>query len=221
MLNAESRREVCFHEAAHAIVHALGGATIHRLAVAPVGATEWTIEGRKHGVLSDLWGVCQASDLSFHVKMNIRWSEDDEKYIANRKGALDILKLIDKSKPGIKDAMNREVRAQMCGFLAGPIATQIFLDEDVDAHDSFCRYTEGGDVAVSLAISNFLPRQAVVEFDHAAKIVEQILLTPEIWAQVSKLAERLEEVGDMNGDEVYDYLPESLDGWPLAPPAKK
>lgn len=45
MLNAERRREVCFHEAGHAIVHALGGAMIHRLAVAPEGATEpeiWT-----------------------------------------------------------------------------------------------------------------------------------------------------------------------------------
>lgn len=220
MLNAECRREVCFHEAGHAIVHALGGAMIHRLAVAPEGATEWSIEGRKQGVLADLWGVCQASDLNSNVTMNMRWCPEQEKYITNRKGMLDIVKLIEKSMPGYKGALERELRSQMYGFLAGPIATQIYYGHEVDVHDTSCMYTEGGDVAVAMAVSNFLPRQAAIEYDHAAKVVEGLLRQPDVWAKVTNLAERLEEIGDM-AEKLEDYLPEALADWPTAPPARK
>lgn len=193
---------------------------IHRLAVAPEGATEWSIEGRKHGVLTDLWGVCQASDLSTNVVMNMRWDQDESKYITNRKGFQDLIKFIEKAMPGYKDSLTRELRAQMYGFLAGPIATQIYYGEEVDVHDTWCMYTEGGDVALAMAISNFLPRQPETEYDHAAKVVEELLRQPEIWTKVTNLAERLEEIGDM-AEELDEFLPEPLADWPPAPPARK
>jgi hypothetical protein len=59
-LTREERKAVCVHEAGHAVLHALGGAFVYRVAVAPEGATEWTTTARKGEALADLVGAGQA-----------------------------------------------------------------------------------------------------------------------------------------------------------------
>ena len=58
-LSRYERRLTCVHEAAHAVMYALGGYKIAQVAVAPEGATNWTVKLRKGNVLHDLWGVCE------------------------------------------------------------------------------------------------------------------------------------------------------------------
>lgn len=222
MLSAEYRREVCFHEAAHAVMYAVGGATVYRLAVAPVGATDWHIERRKGGgLMRDLWGVCQASDIGPHVKMHMQWDEADEKYLTNRKALMNLLKMVDAQMPNYKADITRQIRANMCAILAGPIASQIYDDNEVDIYSEDCRHVDGGDVAVAEALSNFLTRQPTVELNHAAALTEQLLRQPEIWALVTGLATELETVGDIKEDGIFDLLPEPRKDWPPAPAPKK
>lgn len=121
-LSKENRREVCVHEAAHAVVAHQCGIGVYGLAVAPEGSIEWACEGRKGTVLTDLWGVCHTSD-SGNLRY-LKWDED-EWYYRLKDGSNRNALLADLSTESRK-FVQRLIRADICCFLAGPAASQIW-----------------------------------------------------------------------------------------------
>jgi hypothetical protein len=71
-LDRVQRREVCFHEAGHAVVFALGGVAVSRVAVAPEGAGEWRTPSGNGRTCSDLWGLCVKAELVLPRQL-LRW----------------------------------------------------------------------------------------------------------------------------------------------------
>ena len=66
------------------------------------------------------------------------------------------------------------------------------------------------DLAVADGLSQLLPPG---ELEHLVRVTDETLRTPSVWAQVTALADELERVGDM-ADQLDDYLPEPMVGWP-------
>lgn len=83
-LTKERRRSVCVHEAGHAVIFALCGIFVFRVAVAPEGAESWEIESRNGKMMTDLWGMCSTSDAPIDVGLLLEWSEEDGFYRVNR-----------------------------------------------------------------------------------------------------------------------------------------
>ncbi|SDJ27312.1 hypothetical protein SAMN04487926_14050 [Paraburkholderia steynii] len=81
MLTPKLRRAACFHEAGHAVIHALGGSSIYGLAVAPEGSDSWTYHGRKGVEIEGAAGVCEPCDTPW-LAMYLEW--DGSTYRANR-----------------------------------------------------------------------------------------------------------------------------------------
>jgi hypothetical protein len=222
ILTKEQRRAVCVHEAGHAVIFALGGARIHRLAVAPEGDDgTWTIDSRKGGTLTDLWGVCQPSDF-WEMQMRLTWNEAELTWEADRKGFDAFMRQMQAHLAECRSPYARRyiaetrriVRAHVCGCIAGPAAEQIFnggdvwLDEAVD----YSNATE--DIVIAQARSWLLPYRN--EYTHAVEVTEAALRRPDIWERVIRLADELERLGDME-DELDGFLPDALPGWPSSP----
>lgn len=217
-LTAQQRREVCVHEAAHAVVHALGGVWVYGLGVAPEGASDWETEDRKGYLMADLWGCCHTSDAP--VWRFIQW--DDEGfggYNSDWKGYADLLRQLDKHQRGSSAAQLRELRAHICGTLAGPIADAI---REGRPEGGICLglYDSGefDDVTKAEAFCCLLPFYE--EFHHLATETERILRVPETWQVVMHLADALEAAGTLK-EELRDFLPASRRSWPPSSPMKR
>ncbi|MBC8739018.1 hypothetical protein F6X40_19890 [Paraburkholderia sp. UCT31] len=212
-----TRRAVCVHEAAHAVIHALGGAFIYRVAVAPEGCEEWSIESRKGGVIqTDLWGVCQASDPpGLHY---LDWYEPDE-FGGTYRSRLEEWRFI-RSQLSLcsRRFMNRNTRVHVCGLLAGPIASQIWHGCDIDVYPGPLAdgWGPGSDIAKAAGLATLLERP---EYDYLAELTEATLRRPDVWAMVLRLADELEQVGDI--EEFPGLLPEEVPGWPPSSRAKR
>lgn len=213
-LTAARRRAVCFHEAGHAIVHALGGAFVYRVAVAPEGSTDWTTSGRKGDHLTDLWGVCSASDSPAGWFFRKHDDYNGDVYLsADRRGWRAFLKVVESDRIAGK-AMRREqlrqIRAHCCALLAGPAAEQIHLGEepwlDVDGEHGAI-----DDAKLAQAHAWLLPWRG--ELDHLHALTVSTLRTPWVWQYVQRLADELERVGEVE-DQVHTFLPDAIPGWP-------
>jgi hypothetical protein len=221
-LTKEYRRVVCVHEAGHAVIHALGGSIVHRVAVAPEGSDDtWTIEGRKGGTLTDLWGVCQASDF-IEMDRAMTWNEAEMTWECDRKRFDAQLRQVEAqlvehraryARRYVQES-RRIVRAHICGGIAGPAAEQIFNGEEVwlDEPDDHSNATE--DIVIAQARSWLLPYRN--EYTHAVEVTEAALRRSDIWERVIRLADELERLGDMD-DELDGLLPDPLPGWPSSP----
>ncbi len=207
-LTARRRREICVHEAAHAVVHAIGGATVYAVEVAPKGATDWVAEGRKGGILTDLWGCCQTSDAPGW--MFIRWDEDG--YCGNRKGYTNLLHKLDSHYRGSSKAQRRQLRAYICGTLAGPIADAIREGQPEGSIYLEPEWERYEDLTVAEALCWLLPFRK--EFDRLATETERILREPETWRAVLRLANALESAGRIEYDGLQHYLPCYRQHWP-------
>lgn len=129
-LSREVRRVTCVHEAGHAVLHALSGAFIYRMAVAPEGASDWTTTGRKGDAMADLWGVCEPSGspgLGF-----VHCDAEDLRLVADRTAFAAMLQLMEANAKGAMREGYRQIRAHVCGAMAGPVAEQIFKGEEPD-----------------------------------------------------------------------------------------
>ena len=169
VLSAERRRVVCVHEAAHAVVHSFGGSTIYGVEVAPLGATNWTTEGRKGGLLNDLWGVCHISDMQTYG--HLLWNDEEFSFTADKKGFSALLREMDKHKKGIGKEFRRSIRANVCGLLAGPISEGILAGEAKGIWIESLQPKD--DCHIAGALCELLPCRN--ELDHLANTAEQYL----------------------------------------------
>jgi hypothetical protein len=206
VLSKEQRRVTCVHEAGHAVVHALGGARVHSIRVAPEGVESWKPTLRKGESLKDACGVCETDDLWFHLPF-LQWIEAEGYFRSDRQGFESLFRPM-----GVLPAMRRELRARLCAALAGPIAEMLVLGEKV--------FVEVGgvwdpthDIQRATSYSLLLPWRN--EFEHLAELTERVLKNPNVWSNVITLADRLEVVGDMC--DVDEFLPKSIRNWPPSP----
>lgn len=209
-LTAGARRLTCIHEAAHAVMAALGGSNIYRLAVAPCGATEWAVLSSKGPhVLNGLWGVCQATD-AWLLYMFLDWDEGSGCYRLNNAS------LASMGAFGFK-SMRSTARAEICMLLAGIAAEAIYLGDKPSLY-SDCSFDRAEDLAKAEGLALLLHWRH--EYDFLVMLVEQVLLREDVWAVVMRLADELGLQGDMS--EFNGLLPLAIDSghWPPSPRSK-
>ena len=214
-LSRERRRAVCVHEAAHAVIYALGGAWVYRVAVAPEGSAEWRTAGRKGAELADLLGVCCPSDSP--ATMFIRWDAEECAATADRRRFAELLAMMEEHCRGYKREQWRQVRAHVCAMLAGPAAEQLHErpDEEPYLWEGDCG--EFDDITKAEAHCWLLPWRG--EFAHLAALTIETLRRPDVWALVLAVADRLEAVVDLE-EELMPLLPTAAPDWPPSPRAK-
>lgn len=211
MLTKEKRKEYCVREAAQAVVHALGGSVVYRVAVAPIGAKEWEIEGRKGGVKKDIFSDCQTSDI-MTINPYIQVDEAGN-FVVHADAYKSFVAGIDAKIPNYLRDSSREIRLHMYGEIANLIAPQIQIgvEASVDEEDSSYTYAN--------VYAQFLSGNADVEFSEAVNLIEDLLKQEEVWRQVTLLAEELEKTGDMDEAQIEGFLPQPLVNWPSSPAA--
>lgn len=211
MLTKEKRKEYCVREAAQAVVHALGGSVVYRLAVAPIGAKEWEIEGRKGGMKKGIFSDCQTSDF---ITINPYYQVDESgKFVVQADAYKSFVASVDAKIPNYSRDSSRELRLQLYGEVANLIAPQVQkgIDASPDEEDSSYAYAN--------VYAQFLPRDGDVEFSDAVNLIEDLLQQEEVWKKVTLLAEELEKTGDMDEVQIEGFLPQPLVNWPSSPAA--
>lgn len=215
-LSREHRRAACIHEAAHAVMHALGGGYVYRVAVAPEGATDWRTVGRKGAELSNLFGVCCPADspaIGF-----FRWDDDECAMGVDRAGFCEMLRMLETHRRGSKREVWRQLRAHVCGSLAGPAADQLHERPDEEPFLDEGEFGTFDDIASAQAHAWLLPWR--FEFAHLAAVTVATLRRPDVWALVLSVADRLEEVGDLDDGALMPLLPLPAPDWPPSPRVK-
>jgi hypothetical protein len=209
-LTREPRRAVCVHEAAHAEIHALGGAWVYRVALALEGAATWRTTSRKGRGLADLWGVVEVAGCS--AEGFIRYGECG--LLENdRRGFIGMARALGALQPKAPAELRRQVRAHVCGALAGPAAEQ--LHEDPHGEPFLGDSCTDDDEGVAEALSWLLPQRG--EFDRLAALTVETLRRPGVWAAVHRLAGALERAGDLDDEALFPFLPEAVPHWPPGP----
>ncbi|MBF3496276.1 hypothetical protein [Burkholderia pseudomallei] len=217
-LSQEHRRAICFQEAGRAVIHALGGARVYRVAIAPTGSSAWCYQPRKGGEVVDRLGICEASDVPT-VTMNIHWDEGARRYVGDRDGFEWYVNLtrgvalkgqLPASPRDHQEEWHRLVRAHLCSRLAGPVAANVYAERAFEMQAAMADAAFEHDLAVADGLAQLLPPGAL---EHLVRVTVETLRTPSVWGRVTALAEELECVGDM-ADQLDDYLPKPLKGWP-------
>ncbi|MFM0615008.1 hypothetical protein PQR37_13210 [Paraburkholderia nemoris] len=223
MLTREFRRAVCFHEAGHAVIYALGGSFIHGLAVAPAGSESWTYQGRKGRVHEDLWGICEPSDSPL-VSMHLDWDDRQLCYRTNRDEFNRMHRSIAMSLGAMRGKqflanVRRCVRGGVCAALAGPIGELYHEQGEFNVWDADGWTFPESDVEVAMGLAQLLPYRS--EFEHACEVACEALRRPEIWTRVVALADELERTGNMCPDAVAKFLPRPKLEWPPSVVARR
>lgn len=201
------RHETCVHEAGHAISFALGGVPVLRLAVAPEGADRWRTDIRTGRCCTDLWGLCEKADLVF-PRPFMRWLGSEGVLHPNGQGFEDILDtpVGQAQLDGFAPAQRRDIRAHVVGLLGGPLAECILNGRPATLH----ALQEFDDVARAARLCRFL--RAPDALSTCFALAEQALRHPGTWTQLLRLADRLEQEGEVKGD-LRSQLPATLPGW--------
>jgi hypothetical protein len=219
VLTKQRRREVCVHEAAHAVIHRLGGAFVDRVAVAPEGASEWSTEGGRGEIISGVWGVCSATNPTTFARVCIKWDDALGEYHSDRRAFAHHLRQIEATadSPGVAFELRRQVRAFVCGLLAGPLADSILEGDDDPWLEPEWGDGPGEDRTLACAFARLLPFNR--EYDHLAQVTIEALRQTDIWQKVITLADELERVGDI--EDVDPFLSEWYRSWPPGPPRRR
>jgi hypothetical protein len=225
ILSQEQRRITCIHEAAHAVIQALGGLWVSRVTVAPLGATpDWTMESVKGHIQYGLLGLCEGSGLDI-IGIS-EWNDDECRVEVNYDSFKAYIQSFDNSSPKREAARWRKeyfrhMRAHVCIQLAGKVAEQIL--DGIPSGEIWVDPSKWSDTPHdehwAAAICRLLPYRN--EFDYLTTETERMLRTPEVWERVTKLADELEQHGVVGNDEdEIPFLPERLEGWPSSPRSK-
>ncbi|MCO1372488.1 hypothetical protein L0Z42_18485 [Burkholderia multivorans] len=229
----EQRRAVCFHIAGRAVIHALAGAHVYRVAVAPIHSPNWTYEPRKGSVLTGFDGYCEASDVP-QISQSVVWSDKDGRFVGDREKFEDIIEQSRAAFNLLKPEFRKSefpasaeqyleqwrdlVRAHVAARWAGPMAQLIQVhgrfDEKKARGDSEFEH----DISVADGMFQLLPENELSRILH---ITETSLREPGVWQQVGRLADALGRLGEV-GRGLNEYLPESAVDWMrrLAPEAE-
>lgn len=207
-LTGAQRRATCIHEAGHAVAFALGGVSVHRLAVADEGAAAWRTDIRNGRLCTGLWGLCEKADLVL-PRQFLRWLMNEGCLHPDGTGHPQLLQRPEgrAQVAGFSARLQREIRAQMVGLMAGPAAEQIFRGEAV-------RLWPGGEfdeVRQAEYLSWLLPGHD--DFEYAAELTALTLGRAEVWAAVERLADELEHAGTL-AHGMRALLPAARPGWP-------
>ena len=216
-LTKKHRRQVCMHEAAHAVIEALAGGTTYRIQVAPEGATMFTAQGRKGGVHDDVWGLHSGGDMLL-LPHYWQWCDEGGRYVADRRAFEHFWGQVGM---GALEAQRGGLRRQTCIVLAGPIADSIQDGSESPTVDVFNAYYDspGEDCALAWGFVQLLPWRN--EFESLAEQTEAALRAPMVWQCVQALADEVERVGDLDDAEVFArLLPKPVPGWPASPRGK-
>lgn len=218
-LTKERRRQACVHEAAHAVIFALGNQCPWKVCVAPVGSVEWTHVTDRGRVQTDLWGVCAASDQPISP-MLLRWDEAAWRYVFDKKTSEEIWGLIGATCTAhlLKKTRAEErqrIRAFVLGLMAGPLADLIIgnhltADEITVWQEPGWEITE--DLTRAFGLTEALPFRS--EYDDLLNLTLRTLREPEIWAAVVRLADALEIDGVIEDGELEVFLPDARKDWP-------
>lgn len=210
-LTKELRREVCIHEAAHAVIGALWGYNhCYCLAVAPEGSEDWSYTNRKGRTTTGLLGNHEGSDAPFPWFF-MEWDEDESHFNGTKAKAAQRDLLATLSRQG-KSWHYRSLRAHLCFCLAGYIAENLLRDEE-DPNLEPESYAPGDDITQAEVTAWLLPFRR--EFDHAVSITTGALR--DHWPLVLSLADALEAKGTLEDEELEPYLPQRLKDWPPSP----
>jgi hypothetical protein len=236
-LTVEHRHQLCVHLAAHAVIGHMSGACVYMLAVAPRGVRSWAIAERKTREIGPIWGICSTSDL---YCTHMQWDEDRQTYAVDRAGweaqiereHASMAKCHRKPKQdrelvpvdSLIAARRHEIRAHVCGFLAGHIADGITVGmtagEALRLYDRRDTQYVGGvsDIVIAEGLAGLLQPG---EYENAVHVTEEVLRRPKVWKSVNRLARALEKFGLLEGSEcevdMYDLMPKALPDWPPAP----
>ena len=207
-LTTEQRRATCMHEAGHAVAFALGGVSVHRLAVADEGAETWRTDIRNGRMCTGLWGLCEKADLVL-PRQFLRWLMNEGCLHPDGKGYEHLLQRPEGQAQieAFTEPQRREIRAQMVGLMAGPAAEQIFQGEEA----RLCRGSALDEVLKAEDLSWLLPERYA--FEHAAELTALTLRRADVWAAVERLADELERAGTLSHG-IGGLLPAALPGWP-------
>lgn len=207
-LTASQRRATCFHEAGHAVVFALGGVGVYGAAVAPEGAASWRVASSNGRTCSDLWGLCRKAELVLPRQL-LRWLMSEGGLHPDGRGHEAILASPHGQilRDGLGEQQQYEIRAQIAGLLAGPVAEQVFQGLTPCLGDR----SEHVDVDRAMALAALLPGTPALE--PAVQLVAEALCRPAVWAQVTALAEELERSGELDR-RITTFLPAAAVGWP-------
>ncbi len=208
-LTPAQRRVTCIHEAGHAVAFALGGVSVHRLAVADEGAEAWRTDIRNGRMCTGLWGLCEKADLVL-PRQFLRWLMNEGCLHPDGRGHPQLLQRPEgrAQVEGFSARLQREIRAQMVGLMAGPAAEQMLGGEAV----RLCPAGEFDEVRQAEDLSWLLPARDA--FDHAAALTVLTLQQPDVWAAVERVAHELERAGKLTRD-LRALLPTAL---PARPP---
>lgn len=207
-LTPAQRRATCIHEAGHAVAFALGGVSVHRLAIADEGAVAWRTDIRNGRMCTGLWGLCEKADLVL-PRQFLRWLMNEGSLHPDGKGHPQLLQRPEgrAQVEGFSARQQREIRAQVVGLIAGPATEQIFRGETV----RLCPAGEFDEVRQAEDLSWLLPARNA--FADAAALTEHTLQRPDVWAAVESVAHELERAGTLTHG-LRGLLPAPLPDWP-------
>ncbi|WP_415258316.1 hypothetical protein [Thauera phenylacetica] len=207
-LTHAQRRTTCIHEAGHAVAFALGGVSVHRLAVADEGAEAWRTDIRNGRMCTGLWGLCEKADLVL-PRQFLRWLMSEGCLHPDGRGHPQLLQRPEgrAQVEGFSARQQHEIRAQMVGLMAGPAAEQIFTGEAVHLYPA----GEFDEVRQAEDLSWLLPARDA--FQHAAALTVRTLQRPDVWAAVERVAGELERAGTLTHG-LRGLLPAALPDWP-------
>lgn len=214
-ITPEFRRTVCVHEAAHAVVNALGGMAVYELQVAPAGMADWVPTGRK-GAVYDAWGLCCTSDPPASSCMR----SDEFGGVFFHKAAFENLLQVYRGEYGARAVreFRRQVRAYICGTLAGPIAEGIAEGEEPNLWPED-EESPNTDITFAAAMADMLPGRWRAYW-RMVEETRRVLGDPDVWGRVLRIADELERTGTIEyGPFLADALPPPRAGWPPARPA--
>lgn len=196
------------HEAGHAVAFALGGVSVYRLAVAQEGAEAWRTDIRNGRMCTGLWGLCEKADLVL-PRQFLRWLMNEGCLNPDGKGYEHLLKRPEGQAQieGFSASLQRAIRAQMVGLMAGPAAEHIFLGGKL----RLCRGSALDEVLKAEDLAWLLPVHDA--FEHAAEVTAHTLQQPDVWAAVERLADELERAGTLTHG-LRGLLPAAVPGWP-------
>ena len=132
---------------------------------------------------------------------------------ADRRGFNGLARMLADRSPRAAAELRRQVRAHVCGALAGPVADQLHEDPHGEPYlgDSWADDDEG----TAEALAWLLPQRG--EFERLAALTVETLRCPEVWAAVIRLADALERAGELDDEAVFPFLTVAVPDWPPGP----